>query len=224
MKTDINVMAYVDLLRNVTSIDWNLQPSNVPNQKRAMAEYSIIINCQPELMSLNKYEDFREGLYADKPLKQFYSNTPAMRACVNANAPNNQPFILVQKGSSIFPQPSYTIFICPAAKWLFKPQYNIDSYVQTSLLQVTCATLWQEYRKGTNWNLGPRFSVNNFMYLDSMILAALLAIAQGQESTIVYGYMTDAWTYCFKSGGANWADPSESYLNPITDVAGVVLY
>ena len=87
------------------------------------------------------------------------------------------------------------------------------------------ATLWKEFVPGTNpnWNLGNGYSINRFLAMDSMILAALLAIAQGQESQKVEG-PTDPWQYCFQSNGANWNDPGESYLYPITDVAGLVLY
>lgn len=227
VKADIDVMTYQGLLQQVTSIDWNLQQLSNQNQKRAMADYSITINCQPELLkySLKKFEDYRDGLYWDTPLKEFVSNTPAMNECINNDAEGTTPFILVQKGAGGV-QPSYTIFLCPAAKFLFKPQYSIYNSLQLSLLGVTSATLWQQYPWRRNWNLGPNYSINNFVYMDTMILAALMAIAQGQESSIITGpgRNTDLWAYCFKSQGANWQDPSESCLHTITDVAEIVLY
>ena len=210
MKADIDVMIYLALLQQVTSIDWNLQQSNSQNQKRAMSDYSIKINCQPELLKLNKYEDYRVGLYWDSTLREFHSNTPAMDECINNDAEGTTPMILVQKGAG-GQQPSYTIFICPAAKFMFKGQYSVYNSLQLSLLGVTSATLRQEWSKGTSWNLGPSYSVNYFVFLDTMILAALMAIAQGQESYIITGpgRNTDLWAYCFQSQGANWNDPSE---------------
>lgn len=210
-KADIDIIASLGLLQDVNSIDWTLQESRKPSKKRAMADYSITINCQPELMksSLKKFEDYRVGLYFDSTLKVFVENTEAMNTCMNNDAPDTTPFILVQKGPSI-PQPSYTIYICPAAKWLFKPQFAAYHFVQNTLLSATSATLWQEFQQKTNWNLGPSWSINNFVWLDSMILAALMAIGQGQDSAIIHGYTTDVWTHCFKTQGANWGDPSES--------------
>ena len=220
-------MTYLGLLQQVTSIDWSLQQSNGQTQKRAMADYSITINCQPELLkySLVRYPDYPVGLYYDRTLKEFVSNTPAMDACINNDAEGTTPFIVVQKGAG-GQQPSYTIFICPAAKYLFNYKYSIYNSLQLFLLGAVSTTVRQEWPMGTNWNLGPQFSVNLFVFLDSMILAALMAIAQGQESYIVSGpgRDTNLWAYCFQSQGQNWNDPSESYLYTITDVVGVVLY
>lgn len=218
-------MTYLGLLQQVTNIDWNLQQTTIPNQKRAipMSDYSIKINCQPELLKFNKYEDFREGTYLDTVLKEFFANTPALQACVNA-VQGTTPYIVLQKGVG-GQQPHYTIFICPAAKYLLNPQYTLYNSLTYLLRGATMATLWKEFVPGTNpnWNLGNGYSINRFLAMDSMILAALLAIAQGQESQKVEG-PTDPWQYCFQSNGANWNDPGESYLYPITDVAGLVLY
>lgn len=225
MKADIDVMNYLGFLQQVNSIDWNLQQLTGQNQKRAMSDYSIKINCQPELMKFNKFEDYRVGLYFDSTLKEFYENTPAMNECITNNAYGTTPMILVQKGAG-GQNPSYTIFICPAAKFLFNGQYSIYNSLQLSLLGVTSATVREEWPKGTNWNLGPNYSVNLFVFLDTMILAALLAIAQGQESSLISGpgRDIDLWAYCFQSQGVNWNDPSESYLYTITGAAGIVLY
>lgn len=229
MQADIDAMTYLGLLQQVTGIDWSLQGANSQNQKRAMADYLITINCQPELLRYHQVvmEDHPEGLpggavYYDTALKVFISNTTAMYACIFNDAPSTTPFIVVQQGAYI-QQPTYTIFICPAAKYLFNPQYNIYNSLQRSLLGVTYATL-DRYQE-TSWNLGPPYSVNNFVFLDSMILGALLAIAQGRTSSTVSGQGrdTDLFGYCFKTQGAYWDDPSKSYLYTTTDVAGIVL-
>lgn len=184
---------------------------------------SIVINCQPEQLKTLWNNDYPTGVYYDIDLGEYVLESQAVDACMGSVDAHN-PILLVQK-STVGQNTFYTIFICAAAKeTVFKPDLTVFNFVQ-GLADVTSNTMWRE-RKLT-WNLGPTYSIMEYILIDSMFLAALLAIAQPSQfsespSYSVYSLSAPGlvypWVACFQSETQYWKDPSKSFLYTLTDV------
>lgn len=193
-------------------------------QKRTVPDSSIVINCQPELLKVTVNSDYPAGIYYDQPLGEYVLKTQAVDACVGSVGLES-PMLLVQQ-SAVGQDTFYTIFICAAAKeTVFQRDLTVFNFVQ-GLADATSNTMWRQ--RGTTWNLGPTYSITDLILIDSMFLAALLAIAQQSQSYPIYHPLApgalNLWVACFQSGTQYWDNPSKSHLDTLADaVIGYVL-
>ncbi len=222
MRINRDLIIYAGWLQIANNFDWDTGPRVSQKQKRAVPDGSIVINCQPQQLKLTLPSDYPNGIYWDQDMGEYVLKTPAIDACMGSVDADN-PMLLVQK-SVVGQKTFYTIFICAAAQnTVFKPDLTIFNFVQ-ALADATSSTMWRE--RGTTWNLGPLYSIMDLIMIDTMFLAALLAIAQQSQSYSVYSPfapgMVNLWVACFQSGAQHWNNPSKSYLYTLTDA--VILY
>ena len=217
MSIKLDLMIYAGWLQITNNFDWSTGVAVSQKQKRDVPDGSIVINCQPQTLKLTLLTDYPNGIYWDQVAGEYVLKTPAMDACMGSIDADN-PMLLVEK-SSVGPKTYYTIFICTAAQdTVFKPDLTVFQYVQ-ALADVTASTMWRE--RGTTWNLGPLYSIMDLIMIDTMFLAALLAIAQQSQSYSVYSPfapgLLSLWVTCFQAGAQHWSYPSKSYLCSLTD-------
>ena len=206
-------MVYLDWLSTVNQFDWSTGPAASQKQKRAVPNYYIAINCQPEELNITVNNDYPNGIYRDPVVGEYSLITPAMDAC-RGSVDADDPILLVQK-SVVGRYTFYTIFICAAAKSIeiFEPDLNIYHWVQ-GFANVVSSTV-RSQRGQTQWNLGPDYALKELIMFDTMFLAALYSIAQESASYSVYSPLgsgeLDLWYTTFQAGTQYWNNPSESY-------------
>jgi len=78
--------------------------------------------------------------------------------------------------------------------------------------------MWRE--RTNTFNIGPSYSIANLLMIDSMFLAAVLAIAQDSQSVPmsvpIYNPKApgavNLWNACFQFGTQHWNNPGEPLL------------